>query len=132
MPLFPCYLFVRGAVSNRHHILTTPGVHTILCIGHNFAVIPAQEIEAIRLAMTVQTSLEPHPFLTCGERVRVIRGTLRGTEGILLRRKGTHRLVLSVEMLAQSASVEIDVSDVEPVIVPTLRITSGESYSVRV
>jgi transcription antitermination factor NusG len=132
MPLFPCYLFVRGEMSRRQQILTTPGVHTILCTGESFAAIPAREIDAIRLAMEVQPNLEPHLFLTCGERVRVIRGSLSGVEGILLRKRGTHRLILSVEMLAQSASVEIDVSDVEPVAMQSFAINDWDGYSVRV
>jgi hypothetical protein len=37
-------------------------------------------------------------------------------EGILARKKNLFRLVLSVDMLAQSVAVEIDASDVEPVI----------------
>jgi hypothetical protein len=47
--------------------------------------------------------------------VRVIRGSLQGIEGILVRKKNQFRLVLSVEMLAKSVAVEIDASDVEPV-----------------
>lgn len=115
VPLFPCYVFVRGEPNRRQQILTTPGVHTILCTGKDLAVIPTCEIDAIRIAMKVQPSLEPHPFLACGERVCVTRGSMRGIAGILIRKKGTHRLILSVEMLAQSAAVEIDVADVEPV-----------------
>jgi len=61
------------------------------------------------------SSLEPQPYLKCGERVRVIRGALEGLEGILVRKKNVFRLVLSVEMMAQSAAVEIDASDVEAV-----------------
>jgi transcription antitermination factor NusG len=121
VPLFPCYVFVRGEMNRRQQILTTPGVHTILSTGKDFAVIPACEIDAIRIAMKVQPGLEPHPFLACGERVCVIRGSLSGVAGILLRKRGAHRLILSVEMLAQSASVEIDVSDVEPVMMRNLR-----------
>jgi hypothetical protein len=59
--------------------------------------------------------LEPHPFLRCGERVRVIRGSLLGVEGILIRKKNQFRLVLSVDMLAKSVAVELDAADVEPV-----------------
>ena len=60
--------------------------------------------------------MEPHPFLRCGERVRVIRGSLEGVEGVLTRKKNLCRLVLSVEMLAQSVAIEIDALDVVPVV----------------
>jgi transcription antitermination factor NusG len=114
MPLFPGYVFVRGALGQKLHLLTTPGVHMILCQGDQAAVIPEDEIQAIRRIAEVDCGVEPHPFLKCGERVRVKRGSLRDIEGILVRKKNIFRLVLSVEMLAQSVAVEVDAADVEP------------------
>jgi len=114
LPLFPCYLFVRGDLDRKLQVVTTPGIHMILHRGQEVAVIPDQEIEAIQKAMDGPSSVEPHPFLRCGMRVRVIRGALEGVEGILLRKKNQLRLVLSVDMLAQSVSVEVHASDVEP------------------
>jgi transcription antitermination factor NusG len=115
LPLFPCYVFVRGGLNRRLQVVTTPGIHMILFHGENVAIIPDAEIEAIRTAVEGRFRVEPHPFLKCGERVRVIRGSLEGVEGILVRKKNLCRLVLSVDMMAQSVAVEIDASDVEPV-----------------
>ena len=115
LPLFPCYVFVRGGLHRRLQVVTTPGVHTILFRGEQVAIIPESEIQAIRMAVEGDFRVEPHPFLKCGERVRVIRGSLEGVEGILVRKKNLYRLVLSVDMMAQSVAVEIDASDVEPV-----------------
>jgi len=116
LPLFPCYVFVRGYLERKLQVVTTPGVHMILYRGEQVAQIPATEIQAIRAAVEGNFRVEPHPFLKCGDRVRVIRGSLQGVEGILARKKNLFRLVLSVDMLAQSVAVEIDASDVEPVI----------------
>jgi transcription antitermination factor NusG len=113
LPLFPCYVFVRGAVTHRLEVLTTPGVHMIVCKGNHIATIPEDEIEAIRRSVNGPFRVEPHPFLNVGERVRVTRGALQGLEGLLIRSKGACRLVLSVQMLAQSVAVEIDRTDVE-------------------
>jgi transcription antitermination factor NusG len=114
LPLFPCYVFVRGGLGRKLQVLTTPGVHTILYNGDKVATIPSMEIEAIRKAADTPAQVQPHPFLKCGERVRVKRGSLEGVCGILARKKSLFRLVLSVEMLAQSVAVEIDAADVEP------------------
>ena len=115
LPLFPCYLFVRGGIDRRLQVVTTPGVHMILYRGQHVAIVPDSEIEAIRRAVEGPLRVEPHPFLKCGMRVRIKRGTLEGVEGILVRGKNLCRLILSVEMLAQSVAVEIDASSVEPV-----------------
>jgi transcription antitermination factor NusG len=114
LPLFPCYVFLRGGLNRRLQVVTTPGVHMILFHGEQVAMIPGVEIEAIRKAVEGPFPVEPHPFLKCGERVRVTRGSLLGVEGVLIRKKNLYRLVLSVEMMAKSVSVEIDATDVEP------------------
>ena len=115
LPLFPCYLFLRGEHHRRLQAVTTPGVHMILCNGEHVATVPEAEIQAIRKTVEGSLRVEPHPFLKCGERVRVKGGTLEGVEGILVRKKNQYRLVLSVGMLSQSVGVEIDASEVEPV-----------------
>jgi transcription antitermination factor NusG len=48
-----------------------------------------------------------------GRKVRVRLGPLQGCEGILIRKKNIARLVLSVHLLQQSASVEVDADVVE-------------------
>jgi transcription antitermination factor NusG len=87
----------------------------ILSRGEQIEVVPELEIDAIRRAVQGSWRVEPHPFLKVGERVRVTRGSLEGVEGILVRKKNLYRLVLSVDMLAQSVGVEVAGSDVEPV-----------------
>ena len=76
LPLFPCYVFVRGGLNRRLQVVTTPGVHMILFHGEQVAMIPGVEIDTIRKAVEGPFRVEPHPFLKCGERVRVIRGSL--------------------------------------------------------
>jgi transcription antitermination factor NusG len=118
LPLFPCYVFVRGGLDRKLQVVTTPGIHMILYRGDRVAVIPEPEIEAIRRAVSGEHRVEPHPFLKCGMRVRVTRGALEGVEGILTRKKNQCRLILSVDMLAQSVAIEIPASDVEPCAAP--------------
>jgi len=114
LPLFPCYLFVHGGLDRKLQVVTTPGVHMILYRGEQVATVPEQEIEAIQKAVTGPYRVEPHPYLKCGARVRVMRGALEGVEGILFRKKNLCRLILSVDMLAQSVAVEVNAWDVEP------------------
>jgi transcription antitermination factor NusG len=120
LPLFPCYVFVKGETVRKLQVVSTPGVHMILYHGEQVAMIPDTEVQAIRAAVEGHFRVEPHPFLKCGDRVRVIRGSLDGVSGILTRKKNSLRLVLSVEMLAQSVSVEVNAFDVEPIANPHL------------
>ncbi len=129
LPLFPCYVFIRGAFNRKLQVVTTPGVHMILYNGERVATIPEDEIQAIRRTVEGKFKVEPHPFLKYGDRVRVTKGSLEGVQGILIRKKNSSRLVLSVDMLAQSVAVEIEASDVEPVVAPSSKriLCAGQS-----
>jgi transcription antitermination factor NusG len=52
--------------------------------------------------------IEPHPFLRCGDWVQVKSGPLADVEGILLRKKGSCRLIVSMHLLGKSVAVEVD------------------------
>ena len=115
LPLFPNYLFILGGLDRMLNILTTPGVHSLVSWGGRPADIPQHEIDAVRRLVEGPLPVQKHPFIRCGDRVRIKSGPLEGIEGILVRSKSAYRLVLSVEMLARSAAVEVDVSMVERV-----------------
>lgn len=108
LPLFPGYVFIRESPDRRMPILTTPGVFQIVGNGSGYGVITDREIELLRKAVEGPRGVQPHPFLNVGEMVRIICGPLTDVEGILVRRKNMCRVVLTVEMLAQSASVEVN------------------------
>jgi transcription antitermination factor NusG len=113
LPLFPNYIFIQGGLDRMLNILTTPGVHSLVAWGGHPADIPQEEIDAVRRLVESPLRLDPHPFLKCGDWVRIKSGPLDGIQGILVRKKSAFRLVLSVEMLAQSVSVEVDINMVE-------------------
>lgn len=115
LPLFPCYIFIRGGMDRQVQLLTTPGMVGILQSSGRPAIIPPEQIDAICRIVESSLRIQPHPFLGCGARVRVKSGPMAGIEGILVRKKGMCRLVISMEMLGRSAAVEIDISCVEPI-----------------
>jgi transcription termination/antitermination protein NusG len=113
LPLFPCYVFIKGGLERRLDIVTTPGIHAFVLSAGQPAAIPTIDIEAIRRGIESGGHVEPHPFLKNGEWVRVKSGSLEGIQGILVRSKSLFRVVLSVEMLGKAAAVEVDLAQVE-------------------
>jgi transcription antitermination factor NusG len=114
LPLFPCYVFVRSRSERRLQVVTTPGVHFVVMFAGRPAPIPDVEIDTIRKAVESRLRVEPHPFLRCGDWVRVTSGPLADVEGILVRKKGGCRLILSAELLGKSIAIEIDAFNVKP------------------
>ncbi len=115
LPLFPCYVFLQGGLDRRLQVLSTPGVLGFVGWSGRAAAIPEEQIEAVLRTIESSLKVEPHPFLKCGDWVRVKSGPLEGIEGILVRKKNLFRLVLSVEMLQKSVAVEVDATAVEAV-----------------
>jgi transcription termination/antitermination protein NusG len=112
IPLFPGYVFVFLALRDRLSVLQVPGVvHLVSFNGYPAPLDPGQ-IDRLRAALN-QLRAEPHPFLTVGRKVRVRSGPLVGADGILLRRKNSCRVVLSLELIQRSVAVEVDIADLE-------------------
>jgi transcriptional antiterminator NusG len=113
-PLFPGYCFARFDATNRLPVLTCDGVVQIVGNEGTPSSIPAEEVEGIRQLVESELSYDPCPLVKEGEMVKVVSGPLKGVAGRLIR-KGAHaRLVLSVDLIGQAVSVEVDAADVRP------------------
>lgn len=69
---------------------------------------------ALKKLMASPLSYDAHPYLREGMMVEVARGPLEGVRGVLLRKEKHYRLVISIHLIKQAASVEIDAADVLP------------------
>jgi len=118
-PLFPGYLFLRHTLDKQSYLEVRKARGLVAILGEGWdrpAALPDSEIEAIRLMAGAKVPALAHPYLKEGWRVRIIRGSLAGLEGILVQlRMNRGLLVLSVNLLRRSVAVEVDCTAVEPV-----------------
>jgi transcription antitermination factor NusG len=112
LPLFPCYLFVRISPRDRVKILELPGVVAIVSSAGQLLPVPDDYVTTLRDGLLARR-IEPHENIEIGELVRIKTGALAGAEGILERRKNGLRVVLRLEMLARSVSVEVASTEIE-------------------
>ena len=113
-PLFPGYCFVRFDGAERLPVLKCTGVVNIVAFDGDIVPIPEHEIEGIRRLVESDLQFDPCPLIREGMMVEVTHGPLKGVVGRLVR-KGSHaRLVLSVDLIGQAVSVEVDAADVKP------------------
>jgi transcription termination/antitermination protein NusG len=110
--LFPGYVFCRFDIHNRLPILVTPGVISVVGRGRTPVPLEDGEITAIQTIASSGLPVEPWPYLEIGEKVRIQNHALAGLEGILLRFRGSDRVVVSVPLLRRAVAVEIDRSEV--------------------
>jgi transcription antitermination factor NusG len=120
LPLFAGYVFVRLALCARLRVLTVPGVVHLVGFGGRAYPLPAGEVEALRAGMACAanggTRIEPHPYLRAGVRVRITGGPFAGADGILVRRKNAQRVVVSLDLIARSAAIEVGAADIERIL----------------
>lgn len=115
LPVFPSYLFVRADFERKLEVLQTPGVFWLVESGGRPCEVPNSEIEAVRKITRSATKAEPHPYLKCGDYVRVRKGALAGIAGVLVRVKNRYRVVVSLDLLHKAIAAEVDYSMVEPI-----------------
>jgi transcription antitermination factor NusG len=114
LPLFPGYVFVRMGLVDRLRVLQVPSVVRVVGFNGHLAALPDAEIEGLKNGLAGGVRAEPHPFLTAGRLVMIKSGPLQGRQGILIRRKGSLRVVLSIDLIQRSIVVDVEVADVEP------------------
>jgi transcription antitermination factor NusG len=112
LPLFPGYLFVRIALHSRLRVLEIPGVTQIVSFSGKPAALPDSEIAVLRTALALRRS-QPHPYLTPGKRVRIRTGPLAGLEGVIDRQRSEYRMIVSVDFIQRSMSIELNPADLE-------------------
>lgn len=112
LPLFPSYCFVRIDPRERVQVLQVPGVVRIVSSGHQLQPLPEEYVNALRDGLLVHR-IEPHNEVAVGDRVRIKNGPMAGAEGVLARLKNELRVVLRLEMLERSVSVEVGAEEIE-------------------
>jgi transcription antitermination factor NusG len=118
LPLFPGYTFVHIALRDRLDVLKVPGVVRLVGFDGMPAALEDEDVESLRRALLGGMKAAPHPYLTVGRRVRITAGPLAGREGILVRRKGSLRVVLSIDLIQRSVVADVDATWLEPILNP--------------
>jgi transcription antitermination factor NusG len=113
LPLFPSYVFVCMALDQkRASVLSIPGVQSVVGSRGKPWPLPDFEIEKLRTGLG-QLNVEPHPYLAVGDRARIRSGPLSGMEGVLVQMKNGPRVVLTIEAIMRSVSVEVEMANLE-------------------
>jgi len=113
-PLFPGYVFFRTQRSLMEIVRSVPGVIRIVSFGGKPEPVPGEDIEALKRLASTDRDVRPFSYLNVGQKVQVIAGPLQGLTGIITEFKKRYRLVIAVDLIMKSVSVEIEESEVAP------------------
>lgn len=111
VPLFSNYVFMSGTEEQRYAAKTTN------CVSRDLEVVDCERLVAdlvtIRALIETGTPVLPEAKLQPGTPVRIRSGSMAGAEGVVVKRRGQQRLVVSVNFLQRGASVLLDHFEVE-------------------
>lgn len=121
LPLFPGYVFFRGGREEKLGALKSNVVVSVLEPLDQEEI--SRELNQLHALQLTAAELRPHPFVSPGDAVLITEGAFEGYRGVVLKEKGTMRLIVSVSFIRQSVALEIDREFIRPQREPTARRT---------
>jgi transcription antitermination factor NusG len=112
--LFPGYVFCKFAHAESGRVLRSPGVRSVVGAPREPFPIDDSEVDSIRKLISSGCPVSPWPYIRNGEQVVIHSGPLASLRGVVLRTKDAWRVVVSVEALGCSASIEVDRDMIAP------------------
>ena len=116
VPVFPGYLFVKSDLNPHEHldIVKTVGVVRFIGTKDGPVPVPDETIDSLKIMVNSENQITTGNRLVKGDKVMVVHGPFAGVIGTFITQKGKGRIVINVEALGQTASVEVNESDIEP------------------
>lgn len=115
LPMFPGYAFACVNEEEKTILARTNYIVNYIRLTKAQEEGLCQDLKSIRILEQMQETEElfVSPEIQIGNEVIISSGPLRGLNGIVDRRKNSHRIVVNVEMINHSVVMELDVADVE-------------------
>ena len=107
-PLFKSYLFVKIRNKDDIFISNTKGLVKIVKFSNRIAIVNENSIQAIKLMLDGGYNPKATDYFIKGDLVTVKDGPLKGLEGEVVNIGGNDRLIIRIESIQHSISVEIN------------------------
>jgi transcription antitermination factor NusG len=127
--LFPGYIFVRMDPRELLQLVSTDGVSYVVRTGAGLQPLPNHETHAIEAFCKGMESCQPCTYFREGQRVRIESGPFIGVEGLLVQVRDAKRLVISVDTLCSSVSLEVGAHRLRLLDEPASTMVGGQETS---
>lgn len=116
VPVFPGYLFVKSDLNpyEKVEIVKTLGVVRFVGTKDGPVPVPDETIDSLKIMVNSSQPVTTGNLLVKGDKIIVVNGPFTGVIGTFQTYRGRGRVVINVEALGQSASVDVDEADIEP------------------
>jgi transcriptional antiterminator NusG len=116
VPLFPGYVFVQTDLNPHEHLEILKTAGAVRLLGNIDGSVPVlqEAIDSLKIMVSRDAQVITGNRFKKGDRVMVVYGPFAGVTGFFIRTRGQGRVVVNIEVLGQSAAVDVDKEDVEP------------------
>jgi transcriptional antiterminator RfaH len=115
-PLFKSYLFVHVDKHEYIPALQTPGVVKYVSFERKAVSIPSLQIEAVKTFIeSGEDFLTDIPDIKIGDRVLIIRSSLSGLQGTLVKFQQKHRVRIMIDGIKQSLYLNLPISHLKQI-----------------
>ncbi|MCG8697385.1 MAG: UpxY family transcription antiterminator [Bacteroidales bacterium] len=115
LPLFNSYIFVHITEIEKLRVLQCPGVVCFVTIGQELINIPENQINAIKEFVQNDYDLNINFEPVEGQKVKVNRGPMKGLEGVIVKKNGSHKLQVKIEAINQFITLTVPINLVDPI-----------------
>ncbi|AXY73677.1 UpxY family transcription antiterminator [Paraflavitalea soli] len=122
VPLFPNYIFVQVPPAERFELLRIDGIVKYISFDGKPATVSNTLIDTLKKMLSGNIEVSNEQFIE-GTRIRISHGPFTGAEGLLIRKNGSRRLVVQIDALQRSVSVDISASSVVQLMDPNINYT---------
>jgi transcription antitermination factor NusG len=126
MPLFPNYIFVQLQPDDHGPLMRLPGVLSTVGNAAGPVAIQDSEMEMLRRIMDCK-AIEPHAYITAGDKVRVKEGPLQGIVGVVLRKANGLRFIVTLDLIGKSVALDIESSALEVIATAKTELPAKQS-----
>lgn len=113
VPLFTGYVFLKTNNNGRYAAMTSDYIAKIIEVTEQDKLL--KELNNVQTALVSDKTIYPYDYVSTGQRVRIKYGSMKGVEGVIMRKKSGFRLVLHVSCLMQAVAMDVEADIVEPI-----------------
>jgi len=112
VPLFPNYVFIKIPANDRFKVFEVPGIVRYLDSNANPTVIREREIDIIKSFLNEDFEVTNEQFAK-GDEVLITSGPMRNIRGVLVCKRGTKRLLISIESIKRNLLIDVSPYNLE-------------------
>ena len=116
IPLFKGYVFVRIDIAKEKlNILKTDGVVKFIGIRGKPSTIPDEQIHWLHRIVEEPFKVRSEKEIPIGQKVHVMLGPFKGMEGVVMTARNRSRILICIESIMQTVSIEINPNYLEKI-----------------